>query len=734
MIKGPRKRELPLWALALGFGFGQATAAPVATEHSKVELIAEHASLPASGGVITLGLHLEPDPGWHVYWVNPGDAGLPATLRWTLPEGFAATEPQFPMPHVIPFGDLITYGFDEPILLLTDITVPSGALGATVRLALRARWVVCDDQLCVPEQANVAVDLPVDSGAAAEAHRERFAAARSKLPRPVNWPARFHTAGGEVRVAVSPPDTLPGGVGGMRDARLFVARKYLVRYDRQDVSYAPRGVVFAMTAGPRPGGRGDEAFNAVLAFVDGAGEKRAVWLDVRAGDDIAAFVAGVDAGAANAAAAGNALAPPPDSLSFGYAFLFAFLGGVVLNLMPCVFPILSMKALGLVNSAEGDQRTARQSGLLYTAGILVAFSAVGALWLALRAAGDEVGWGFQLQSAAVNLALALLMVAIGLNLLGVFEIGARVTGVGETLTRAPGKGRSEKRAAFFTGLLAVVVATPCTAPFMAGALGYTLVLPPVVSLGVFLFLGMGLALPYLLLSYVPAVGRALPRPGPWMATFRSALAFPMFATAVWLFWVVGGQRGQDAMAVGLLAALALALALWAYGRVFGNARPWLWRGTAVVGLVAAAALGWRAQDHNAAGPTDYHQRLGELELEMFSPELVVGYIEAGQPLFLYFTADWCVSCKVNERVALKTDAVAKAFRDRGIKVMAGDWTNENTAITDWLRRYGRVGVPLYLYYPRGSSLETATILPQILVPDIVINAVAAADAGSAASA
>ena len=724
-----RKRNAPLWALALGLGFVQATAQPVATEHSKVELVAEQASLPADGGVVTLGLHLEPDPGWHAYWVNPGDAGLPATLRWTLPEGFAAAEAKFPTPHVIPFGDLVTYGFEEPILLLTDITVPSLASGGTARLAARARWVVCDDQLCVPEQANVAVTLPVGSGDPVPASRERFAAARSQLPRPVDWPARFQYAGEEMRVAVSPPDTLPGGVGGMRDARLFVARKHLVRYGRQEVSYAPRGVVFAMDAGPRPG---QEAFNAVLAFADGGGEKHAVRLEVRAGDDLAALVAGTGAGAAQGGLAATGTAPPPGGLSFAYAFLFALLGGVVLNLMPCVFPILSMKALGLVNSAQGDQRAARQSGLLYTAGILAAFAAIGALWLGLRAAGDEVGWGFQLQSPAVNLALALLMVAIGLNLLGVFEIGTRVTGVGETLT-GTGSGQGEKKAAFFTGLLAVVVATPCTAPFMAGALGYTLVLPPVVSLGVFLFLGVGLALPYLLLSYVPALGRMLPRPGPWMATFRSALAFPMFATAVWLLWVVGGQRGADGMAIGLLAAIALALALWAYGRVFGNARPWLWRGTAVVALAATAALGWQAQDHGAAGATGDHARLGQLELETFSPELVTGYIAAGQPFFLYFTADWCVSCKVNERVALKSDAVGEAFRARGIKVLEGDWTNEDHVITAWLRRYGRVGVPLYLYFPRGSSLDAATILPQILVPDIVIDAVAAADAESAAA-
>ena len=689
-----------------------ASAAPVATEHSRVELIAEAASLPAAGGVVTVGLHLQPDPGWHAYWLNPGDAGLPARLKWTLPEGFAAAEPRFPTPHVIPFGDLVTYGFDDPILLLVDITTPALPPERTWTLTARARWVVCDDKLCVPERANVSLTLPTGDGAAAE-HAGRFQAARAKVPTPVDWEARFEAEGGEVRVAVRMPDA-PAGAAS--DAYLFVADKHLVRYGRQAASYAPRGVVFSMDAGIRFHG---EPFAAVLAFQDGTGDHRSVWLDVRPGTDLAALVAG-------SGGASPVPAPPAadggSGMSFGYALLFAFLGGVVLNLMPCVFPILSMKALSLVHTAHGDRAAARQSGLLYTAGILVAFAIVGAALLALRAAGEQVGWGFQMQSASVNLALALLMVAIAMNLLGVFEIGARVAGVGEGLASGAG---SERRAAFFTGLLAVVVATPCTAPFMAGALGYAMVQPPAVALGVFLLLGAGLAFPYLLASWVPAVGRSMPRPGPWMATFRSFLAFPMFATAVWLLWIIGNQRGPDGMAIGLLAGLALALALWAYGRAFGNARAWLWRATAVAGLAATTALGFQMRDARAVSADV--ARLGELEQEAFAPERVASYLRAGQPLFLYFTADWCVSCKVNERVALKSQSVADAFRARGIKVMAADWTNEDPVITEWLRRYDRVGVPLYLYFPRGASLETATVLPQILVPNTVIDAVTAAD-------
>ena len=718
-MKAERESRRALLAAVLMFS-GAAFAEPVQTEYSTVELIVEHASLPAGGGTITAGLHLQPDPGWHAYWVNPGDAGLPATLRWTLPEGFSAAEPRFPAPHLIPFGDLVTYGFDEPILLLADIAAPAGLSAAnTHTLAARARWVVCDDQLCVPEQANLAVTLPVGDGAPDPAQAARFAAARTKVPLKVDWPARFERVGDQVRIAVRTQES----AGDIRDAYLFVAKKRLVRYGRQEASFAPGGIVFGMDAGLRLEGVAE--FPAVLAFKRGEDAEQAVWLDVRIGSDLAGLVAGAGGFTGAPAAVGGAKtgAELPGGLSLGYALLFAFLGGVILNLMPCVFPILSMKALSLVHTSRADRRSARQGGYLYTAGILVAFAVVGATLLVLRGAGEQIGWGFQMQSATVNLVLALLMLAIALNLLGVYEFGARLAGVGGSLASG-----GDRKTAFFTGLLAVVVATPCTAPFMAGALGYALVQPAAVALAIFLLLGFGLAFPYLLLSCIPAVGRALPRPGPWMATFRNVLAFPMFATAVWLFWIIGNQLGADSMAMGLLAALAFGFALWTYGRVFGNARPWAWRGVAAAGLAAALLLGWKMPDYKSAPGQDHGGALGQLALEPFTPERVTGYIDAKQPLFLYFTADWCVSCKVNERVALASNAVGDAFRTRGIKVVEGDWTNEDPVITEWLRRYGRVGVPLYLYFPSGSSLDTAAVLPQILVPDTVIDAIDAADA------
>ena len=707
-------------AVALGCTLGATTAAaPITTTYSTVDLVAEQTSLPAGGGTVTLGFYLEPNPGWHAYWLNPGDAGLAPGIRWDLAEGFEAAPFEFPVPHILPFIDLITYAYEEPLLLLSDVTVPAGlAPGESVQLQGRASWVVCDDELCVPENTTLFLTLPVGDGGPDAAQAERFAVARSRLPEHVDWPAQFERLEGTVRVAIETPEAATDA----RDPYLFISERNLVEYGQQSVSFTPRGAVVSMDSARRMTDATE--FSALLTFVDNDGITQAFSFNVQEGTGVAASL--LDG-------AGGALMPAAQSysgLSFGLALIFAFIGGVVLNLMPCVFPILSMKALSLVKLSHTDQRVAAQSGLLYTAGILVAFALIGGALIALREAGQAVGWGFQLQSPVVNLTLGLLMLGIALNLFGVFEVGTRIMGVGQTLTAG-----GERRAAFFTGLLAVVVATPCTAPFMAGALGYALVQPAVVALSIFLALGLGLAFPYLLLSHVPAAGRVLPRPGPWMATFKNALAFPMLATAVWLFWVIGKQLGVDSMTVSLVAALCFAFAVWAYGHVAHARRRYAWSAAAVLGLVGTVLIGLRIEDYRAApvslSGTDAGN-LGQLELEHFTPERVAGYIDAGEPVFLYFTADWCVSCKVNERVALATDAVGTAFNERGIKVVEGDWTSEDPLITEWLDRFGRVGVPLYLYFPEGSSLDNPTILPQILLPEIVIDAIAAADAGTVA--
>ena len=709
-------KPLALRAMALliicGLAFDVSVwADPVRTNYSRAELVAEQASIPVDGGIVTLGLHIAPDPTWHAYWINPGDAGLAVTMRWSLPEGFSASELQFPAPHVIPFGELVTYGFDEPILLLSDIAIPAGQPGETMELLGEARWVVCDDELCVPEKASLSLTLAFGDGGLDARHAESFAAARAQLPEVVDWPAQFERVGESVRVAVKTPDS----VAEMRDPYLFVESRYIVKYAQQSATFAPGGIVVSMDAGRKVDAAME--FSTVLRFTDSAGDERAVRVEVQAATDTAPLAAG--------GAMASLPALPLGDMSLPVALLFAFFGGVILNLMPCVFPVLSMKALSLVRMGHAVPQETRQSGLLYTAGILVAFALAGGALVVLREAGQAVGWGIQMQFPLVNLGLALLMLAIALNLLGVFEFGVRAAGIGQDLTAG-----SERKAAFVTGLLAVVVATPCTAPFMAGALGYALVQPVPVALGIFLALGLGLAFPYLLISFVPSLGRIMPRPGPWMATFRSILAFPMLATAVWLFWIVGKQLGASSMALGLLAAVFFAFSLWAYGRVFGSTHPWPWRGVAAAALVVTLFTGASVEDYriDPASLADGHAgTLGELPVEQFTPKRVADYVESGQPVFVYFTADWCVNCKLNERIALASEKVGTAFSERGIKVIEGDWTNQDPAITEWLRRYGRVGVPLYLYFPKGSSVAEAAVLPQILLPDIVVAAIDAAE-------
>ena len=686
-------------------------AAAQKTKYSTIDLVAEQSSIPADGGSVTVGFYIDPDATWHAYWSNPGDAGMEPSIRWELPEGFEASAFEFPTPHLLPFGELNTYGFEEPILLLAEVSIPSGlTAGETIDIGGAARWVVCDDRVCVPERAEVSMRLSVGDGSKNAGVAGRFAAAREKLPEKVDWPAQFTLKDGKVTIEIA-VDERPAS---LEDAYLFVESKKLVQYGTQAIGSTRAGLSFAMDANRNA--ENEVGTRAVFAYTDDDGEHRAVAVNVEKSGGTALA----------AAASGSAVIASDGGLNFLQAAFFAFVGGIILNLMPCVFPILSMKALSLVNMGQQDQRVARESGVIYTVGILVAFAAIGAALLVIRSAGEAVGWGFQMQNPLINVGLGLLMVLIAMNLFGAFEIGTRVMGVGQELTQG-----GERKSAFFTGLLAVVVATPCTAPFMAGALGYALAQPPVLSMAIFLALGFGLAFPYLLLSFVPALGRIMPKPGAWMETFKHLLAFPMLLTALWLFWVVGKQLGATSMTVALLAAVALAFTLWAYGKAPMSNRKGAWYATAVVGLVACGyafsqvevnRMVQRAAGDHSAG------MLGGLELEHFDPDRVKQYIADGQPTFVYFTADWCISCKANERVALSTDAVAEAINSRGIKVIEGDWTTEDPIITEWLEMYDRAGVPLYLYFPKGSSLASVSILPQILTPGIVIDAITGADA------
>lgn len=705
-----------------------ALAEPQRATLGNVELLAEQASWPADGGTVTLGFYLQPDDGWHAYWRNPGDAGVAPRVKWHAPEGFSVSEFAFPTPHLIPYGPLNTYGYDEPILLFADVTVPPGLIeGDEATISGIADWVVCDNAICVPDKTDVALTLVVGNGAHDLLVAERFAIARERLPTAVNWSAEYAVNNDNVTVAVEiPPDAAPAS-----EVYMFPAGRGIVNYDDQKVSFLPDGLAVTMSAHRKV----DEhrAFPILLTYSDANGKPHAVTLTAPRASGTLSLV-GAEAAAAEAdSLLRSAEAVELDTLTLGTALLFGFLGGVILNLMPCVFPILSIKALGLVKLSQENltAKAARESGLLYTAGVLAAFAATGITLVLLREGGQAVGWGFQMQSPVFNLVLGLLMLAIALNLFGVFEIGTRIVGLGQSLTQS-----GDRKADFFAGLLAVAVATPCTAPFMAGALGFALSQPAVSAVAIFLSLGMGLAFPYLFLSFAPKLGRRMPKPGPWMATLKHLLAFPMLATSLWLFWVLGRQTGVDSMSIALVAALCFAFALWAWGRSASARGNFAWRTAALAGAAACVFAITRVDDYqtvdSVAGGASAGN-IGSLAVEHFSPEAVTNYIAAGQPLFLYFSADWCVSCKVNERVALASDTVAAGFAERNIKVIEADWTSRDPVVTEWLERYDRIGVPLYLYFPTGANLSTVTILPQILTPGLVIDAIDRANADASGS-
>ena len=715
----------PNWIRALVLVLGMTTgslicfAQPVKTNYSEVELISEYEAISRANGDFYLGVQLKPNPGWHAYWINPGDAGKEPRAKWNFPnEEWQASEFSFPPPHVIPYDTLITYGYNEGILLLTRVSNLGDLAGLeTSEIAVDLSWVVCDDEICVPERTRLHIALPVVSGDPGDPN-PLFETARDSLPSKADWDSRFAISEDLVEFRLV-PDTRNEE---FNDPYLFIANKDLVEYGSQSASEFNEGLFFTMEAS-RWSERVEET-RAVLTYTDDDGENKAVELSLSKDDGSFVSVT-LTAKAPEDFASLFSLTSPQTLLA---AILAAFIGGILLNLMPCVFPILSLKAINVLEIAGTDPRETRLNGLLYTAGIFVAFLIIGALLLAIRASGAAVGWGFQLQSSVTNIVLALIMVAIGLNLLGVFEIGTRLMGAGSGLS-----SNSERTQAFMVGLLAVVVATPCVTPFMAPAIGWAFTQPAVTALSTLLALGFGLAFPYLLICYIPAIARVLPKPGAWMEIFRQLMAFPMLAMSIWLFWVVGRQLGVTSMAIALLAAVALAFTLWLYGKGATGTRKAAWYGFAVLGLVVTAYAVIEVENYKET-PATIAAADGENvptgQIESFNETRLQDYISSNQPAFVYFTADWCITCKVNERVALSSDDVKTYLADQNIKLIEADWTTEDPTITKWLEMYGRVGVPMYLYFPVGSQESSASVLPQILTPTIVIDAIEDADANA----
>lgn len=695
---------LGLLALA-GPGFAQSGALPDEKPKVVASFIPEAKGV-APGGTVTVALKEVIRKNWHTYWINPGDSGAPTEIKWRLPPGWEANPIQWPYPKRLPVGPLMNFGYEDEVSLLVDMKAPADAVpGETVTLEADVTWLVCSD-VCIPEETKLSLPLTIAAAAPPPDGETSalFAEARGKLPHASPWEAVYDASDKRFALLVKAPE-LAGA--SPREAIFYPAADgFAEAAAPQKVGTTSNGLVIESATGWKMNNAEKRAkvdgVAGLLVLTGADGRTDAL--------EIAASPGPVPASSVTFAAV--------STISLAEALLFAFLGGLILNLMPCVFPVLSMKALALAAKRE-TPATARASALAYGAGVLASFVALASVLMALREGGDAIGWGFQLQQPLFVMALALLMFAVGLNLSGLFEIGGtRLANAGGALTQKHGASGS-----FFTGVLAVVVATPCTAPFMGAAMGFALTQTIVVSLSVFVALGLGFAAPFMLLGLWPRALRLLPRPGAWMTTLRQVLAFPMYGAAIWLVWVLSFQAGSDGVLAALAAALALAFALWAYGvsqNATGRAR--------MAGLAAAVlALGGVALSASYAGASVAPAAAGNetasdsaLGYEPFTAARLEALRGEQRPVFVNATAAWCITCLVNEKVALSGAKLQQAFADKKVAALKADWTNQDAEITKLLAQQGRSGVPLYLYYAPGSS--QAIVLPQILTEATVIAA------------
>ena len=700
--------------LVLGLGLGPAGAQPLRAPPDLVRasLVAEPASLQGATP-FTVAVRMVMKPGWHVYWRNPGDSGLPPEVTWTLPAGFSAGPLRWPAPERIPVATLMNFGYEGEAVLLAQVTPPPSLDPAEpVRLTAKLSYLVCETE-CVPGSADLALTLPVGPGGADPRNRDLFERARAALPVPSPWPARLSSEGDSLVLHLDTAGLKPET---LRAAAFFPYSETAIdNAAEQTLRVDGEGLHLTLKRAD-PGEPAPRSLPGVLTLTEEAGSGP-VRQALAIGDEGAPPAVGQIP-----ATAPSPAARPDETPTLLGAALLALLGGLVLNLMPCVFPVLSIKVLGLVRHAGESGARIRLHGLAYTAGVLASFLALAGLLIALKSGGAGLGWGFQLQSPLVVAGLAYLLLAMGLSLSGAVHLGGRLAGLGDGLTRRAGLEGS-----FFTGVLATVVATPCTAPFMGTAVGFALTQSAPAALAVFTSLGLGLALPFLVLTLWPGALRALPRPGAWMEILKQALAFPVYATVAWLVWVLAQQVGPQGLLAALLGLVLIGFAAWAWerGRAGERLGARVARGLAVLAVIAAAAIGTTLErDRIVPGA----QAAAE-GAEPFTQARLDGLLAAGKPVFVNMTAAWCITCQVNERAVLATEPVRAALRAHGVTYLKGDWTNQNPEITRLLETHGRGGVPLYLLYAGGEP----RVLPQILTSGTVLDALAGIGPGKSAA-
>jgi thiol:disulfide interchange protein len=684
-------------AVAAAGSIACAQSTPAGERHVTVSLVTANRNL-VPGQPFQVALRQQIPPGWHTYWSNPGDSGLPTTIEWSLPPGFKASEIAWPIPRRIALGPVVDYGYETEALLPVTIDVPPNlASGADVVFSAHVSWLVCADT-CIPEDADLKISVLVAAQAEPDPYwAPRFASNRAHLPLPNPFPATATLSDGKILLHVA-----AGDASRLRELMFFPADADVIDGGAaQTVTAESDGLTLALVRDktkPPP-----TLLKGLLVFHDSAAQAEA---------EPTAIAISTPLGPISPNATG--------SIAFVWAAVLAFAGGILLNLMPCVLPILSVKAFSLVQHAQAAPREVRLQGVAYGAGVLASFAAIAAALIGFRAAGAEIGWGFQLQSPVFLAVMIYVLFAVGLNLSGVFSFGDRIAGAAGELG-----SHEHYSGSFLTGALATLIATPCTAPFMAAALGYAITQPWYRSLAIFEAVGLGLAFPYLAIAFSPGLRRFLPKPGIWMLHLKQFLAFPIYGTAVWLSFVLAQEAGEFAVTAALAGLVLIGFAAWLYETArFGAHRGRLWgigiSALAVVGAVALLKLtDVDPPSRVAAIPGD-----ASVNWLPFSLAKVDELQAQGRPVFVDVTADWCITCKLNERVALTDRAVLKAFADDGVAALRADWTRQDSGITRMLEANGRAGVPLYLFYPKpgpGGGRRQAIVLPQILTAEAVLH-------------
>ncbi len=667
---------------------------PEVSPRATVTLVSDYASV-VPGQTFRLGLRQKLAPGWHTYWKNPGDAGTRPEVQLTLPDGVSGGEIVWPGPDRFAVGPVMSFGYETEVVFPMTVTMPATAQpGQLLTVEAKADWLVCERE-CIPESGSFRLNLPVSATpvAANSDIASAFAASDQRMPVASPWTAAIAVEGEALALTVEGAGLTPESV---KEAFYYPSEwGVTVHAAPQKLSVEHGKLTLAVAKG--------QAFNAegqlggLLAVTDGGGQKR--WFEI---------TPSVSAAPIGLRPSGSFI----DNLPLWQTALFAFIGGLILNLMPCVFPVLAMKAASIAKLSGGELREVRLASAFYTAGGVVAFLVLAGVLLAIRASGTAVGWGFQFQSPIFVAGMAWLLLAIGLNLSGVYEIGLGITGSGQKLAQKSGHSGS-----FFTGLLAVVVATPCTAPFMGAAIGTALTASVAVCLLIFTTMALGLAAPYALLGIFPRMARMLPRPGLWMVRLRQAMAFLMYASAAWLVWVLSQQAGDFGVLIVMAGAILVGLAAWIYGIAqHSGGRGLLTRGLAAASVAATLAL--LLQLDGATSPGVAARTTEAQNFEAFSNARLAALRKEGKPVFINMTAAWCITCLVNERATLSTDAIQKAFRDHGVTYLKGDWTNRDPEISAYLRSFNRDGLPFYAFYPGGG--RGPVVLPPVLTEAIVV--------------